>query len=264
LQQIKSFILKRLVPFLCCFFLFSAANAQRKNARPFYKAGMELKQTNNFAEALNSFTQAVSVDKKFDSAYVEIGNIYSAGGNNDLAVNNYKKALALNPVFTAALVGMGKIYRDAPAKLDSAAISTTINKNLDSALIYYTAAEKTDKTSKDIYYALAWICNAKKEFDRAIPYAVKSLEIDNTYKPAYGELGFSYRSTKKFAECIEQFKKNLAVSVVDVALLYSGYAYIELKDKTGATKCYEDLLKVNERMAGALKKKIDIMPAEGN
>ena len=66
----------------------------------------------------------------------------------------------------------------------------------------------------------------------------------------------------KYTECIEQFKKNLAVSVVDVAYLYSGYSYIELKNKEGAMQQYEALKKINERMAGALLKKIEAMPAD--
>ena len=166
----------------------------------------------------------------------------------DMGIYNYKKALQINPNYIAALIGMGKIYRDA-------------RQNLDSAIIFFNAAEQLDKTNKETYYALAWIYNAKKDYDRAIPYAVRSLEIDNTYKPAYGELGHAFRSTKKYTECIEQLKKNLAVSVVDVALLYSGYCYTELKNKEGAMQEYEALLKVNEKMAGALKKKIDAMPA---
>lgn len=239
-------MLKRIIPVLICSILFITANAQRSKALVFYKAGMAFKQSSNYKEALNSFAKAVLADKKLDSAYVEMGNIYAGGGNMNMAIYNYNQALEINPGYTAALIGMGKIYRDA-------------SKNYDSAIIYYNAAEQLDKTNKETYYALAWIYNAKQQYDKAIPYAVKSLEIDNTYKPSYGELGHAYRSLKKFAECIEQLKKNLAVSVVDVALLYSGYCYLELKNKEGAIQQYEALLKVNERMAGGLKKKIDAM-----
>ena len=241
-------MLKKFLPVLCCLLPFSAVKAQRSKAVTFYKAGMNYKQNKQFPEALNSFAKAVLSDTKFDSAYVEMGNIFSGGGNMDMGIYNYKKALEINPTYTAALIGIGKIYRDA-------------RQNLDSAIIFFSAAEQIDKTDKETYYALAWIYNAKKDYDRAIPYAVRSLEIDNTYKPAYGELGHAFRSTKKYTECIEQLKKNLAVSVVDVALLYSGYCYTELKNKEGAMQEYEALLKVNEKMAGALKKKIDAMPA---
>jgi tetratricopeptide (TPR) repeat protein len=244
-------MLKRFLPVLSCLILFSTANAQRKNAMPFYKAGLAYMQSSNFGEALNSFAKAVSLDKKYDSAYVEMANLYSGSGQIDSAIANYNRALVINPKYTLALIGMGKICRDA-------------THNLDSALIYYNAAEQLDKTNKETYYALAWIYNAKKEYEKAIPYAVRSLEIDNTYKPSYGELGHAYRASKKFAECIEQLKKNLAVSVVDVALLYSGFAYLELNDKAGAIQQYEALLKVNEKMAAGLKRKIDAVPQTGN
>jgi len=246
-------MLKRFLPVLACLVVFNAAHAQRKNARVFYQAGITFKQNNNFQEALNSFVKAISFDKKFDSAMVEIANIYSAGGRIDSAIFFYNKTLAINPGSVAALIGMGKIYRDALKSPDS-----LINrKRLDSAIYYFNAAEALDKTNKETYYALAWIYNTRKEHDKAITYAIKSLEIDNKYKPAYGELGYAYRSLKMYAACIEQLKKNLAVSVVDVALLYSGYCYLELKNKEGAMQQYEGLLKVNERMAAGLKNKID-------
>ena len=244
-------MLKRFLPVLACLLLFSTARAQRKNAAAFYKAGLSYKSSSNYNEALNSFAKAVLADSKFDSAYVEMGNIYSAGGNMDMGVYNYNKALEINPRYTDALIGLGKIYRDA-------------KKIYDTAIIYFNAAEQLDKNNKETYYALAWIFNTKQEYEKAIPYAVRSLELDNTYKPAYGELGHAYRSLKKYAECIEQLKKNMAVSLIDVALLYSGYAYIELNSKEGAMQQYEGLLKLNEKMAGALKRKIDAMPVQGN
>ncbi|MFM6924227.1 MAG: tetratricopeptide repeat protein [Ferruginibacter sp.] len=246
-------MLKRFLPFLAFLVVVNTAQAQKKNARFFYEAGMNFKQKNSYAEALQSFFKSVSFDKKFDSALVEIANIYSAAGRIDSAMYFYNKTLAINPSSVAALFGMGKIYRDAQKTADS----VMNRKRLDTAIYFFNAAEALDKTNKEIYYGLAWIYNARKEHDKAIPYAVKSLEIDNKYKPAYGELGYAYRSLKMYAECIEQLKKNLAVSVVDVALLYSGYCYLELKNKEGAMQQYEGLLKVNERMAAGLKSKID-------
>jgi tetratricopeptide (TPR) repeat protein len=239
-------MLKRFLPFLISLLSFSAANAQMYNADHYYRSAMEFKKNNQFPEALADLTKAVSLNKKFDSAYFELGNIYVSGGYTDQGIDNYKKALAINPKYTEALIAMGKIYRDS-------------RQNFDSALIYYHAAAKIDSNNKDVFYALAWTYNARKEYDKAIPNAVKALEIDNTYKPAYGELGHAYRASKKFAECIEQLKKNLAVSVVDLAYLYSGFAYLELKNKEGAMQQYEELKKINEKMANSLKKKIDVM-----
>lgn len=246
-------MLRRILPLLTCLFIVSELKAQPADARASYKTGLAYKQAANYAEALNAFKKAVSLNKNFDSAHVELGNLYSGSGNIELAVSHYKKALAINPNFTNALVGMAKLYRDAMKTADTA----SNNRQLDTAIYYFDAAEKIDKRNKEIYYGLAWIYNAKQQYEKAIPNAVRSLEIDNTYKPAYGELGHAYRATKNYAGCIEQMKKNLAVSVVDVALLYSGYCYTELKDREGAMQQYEALLKVNEKMAMGLKRKID-------
>jgi tetratricopeptide (TPR) repeat protein len=244
-------MLKRFLPLLILILFFSAVHAQVSKAKQHYNLGIQLRNSNKFPEALAEFSKAIELNKSFDSAYVELGNIYNKSGGIELAMSNYNKALAINPKYADALFGMAKIYRDAIKKYDS-------------AIYYFDAASKLDSTNKEIFYGLAWVYNATKEHERAIPYAVKALEIDNNYKPAYGELGYAYRSTKKFAECIEQLKKNLAVSVVDVAYLYSGYAYIELNNKEGAVQQYEALNKINERMAGALKKKIDAMPVAGS
>ncbi|MBL7702242.1 MAG: tetratricopeptide repeat protein [Ferruginibacter sp.] len=241
-------MLKRFLPFLLLLFFFSAAQAQVSKAVQHYKAGIQLKNNNQLSEAFAEFNKAIELNKNYDSAYVEMAHIYFKSGKMDLAITNFNKALSVNPGYADAYVGMAKIYRDAI-------------KQYDTAIFYFNEAAKYDSKNKEIFYGIAWIHNARKQHELAIPYAVKALEIDNNYKPAYGELGYAYNSTKKYAECIEQMKKNLAVSVVDVAYLYSGLCYIELKNKEGAMQQYEALLKVNERMAGSLKKKIDAMPA---
>lgn len=216
------------------------------NAMAFYKAGIELKNKNLYADALSSFQRAVALDKKFDSAYVEIGDMLVKTGNPGLAIANYKKALSINPSMTPALISLGNFYRDTKS-------------DIDSALIYYHQALKTDSANKVIYYSLAWCYNAKTEYEKAITYGIKALEIDNNYRAAYNELGHAYRRTKKFAEAIEQFKKNIAISVVDLPILYSGLCYTELHDKEGALQQYEELKKVNEKMAASLKRRIDAM-----
>jgi tetratricopeptide (TPR) repeat protein len=146
----------------------------------------------------------------------------------------------------SAHIALGNVYRD-------------YKPNYDSAIICYKNALKTDSLDKATYYSLAWCYNAKKEYEKTIPYGIKALEIDNNYRQAYNELGHAYRRAGKFAEAIAQFRKNRSISVVDLAILYSGFCYTELKDKEGALKEYEELKKINEKMATSLKKAIDMM-----
>ncbi len=239
-------IMKKILLLSISIFTISAVFAQLYSAKGFYKSGLDLKNKNMFLEAMAAFKKAITLDKKFDSAYLEMGTIYAKTTRPDSAVWYYNKAISISPLMATAHVALGNYYRDS-------------KPNYDSALICYNNALKTDSLNKVTYYSIAWCYNARGEHDNAIPYAVRSLELDNNYRPAYGELGHAYRRTGKFKEGIEQFQKNLAISVVDVAILYSGFCYTELNDKEGAMRQYEELRKVNEKMAVSLKKKIDTM-----
>lgn len=240
-------MLKQILPFLFLVLMFSAVSAQTGNkATDFYRAGVSFKEKNMFADAVISFRKAIALNKLFDSAYVELASINLKSSSHDSAILNLNKALSISPNMAIAWIALGNMYRD-------------YRPNYDSAIICYKAALKTDSANKVTYYSIAWCYNAKQEFENAIPYGIKALEIDNTYRAAYGELGHAYRRSQKFAEGIEQFKKNRAVSVVDLAVLYSGMCYTQLNNKEGAQKEYEELIKINEKMAGALKREIDKM-----
>lgn len=226
-------------------FLFTIAYAQKQNkSLDFYNAGVALMEKKKFSEAINAFKAAINLNKRYDSAYFQLGNIYFIGNKDTLALKNYKKALSINPTMAGALFSCGKIFR-------------YFSRNTDSAIHYYRAAALYDKTNKEILNNLAWGFNDKTNYDSAISYAIKSLEIDNNYKPAYGELGYAYRQSKRFADAIIQFKKNLAISTVDVAIQYTGFCYVELNNKAAALEQYEVLLKINTKMAAALKREID-------
>jgi tetratricopeptide (TPR) repeat protein len=240
-------MLRKILPLLVSLSIFSAATAQTGGkAADFYRAGLAFKEKNMFADAVVAFRKAIALNKMYDSAYVELASINLKSSSHDSAILNLNKALSISPNMTTALMALGNMYRD-------------YKPNYDSAIICYKAAAKTDSTNKVAYYSIAWSYNAKQEYENAIPFAIKALEIDNTYRAAYGELGHAYRRSKKYAEAIEQFKKNLAVSIVDLPIFYSGMCYTQLNDKEAALKQYEELKKINEKMAGALKREIDKM-----
>jgi tetratricopeptide (TPR) repeat protein len=247
LPEINKIMLKQILPLLISFLVLSTAGAQNNNtAAAFYKSGIEYKSKYMFLEAITALNKAITLDKKYDSAYTELADIYIKTNQIDLGVATFKKAIAMNPKNTTALFMLGKVYRDT-------------KPNYDTAIIIFKSAIQIDSTNKEFFYSVAWCYNAKGDYDNAIIYAVKALDIDNTYRPAYGELGHAYNKSKKYAEGIKQFKKNQAVSVVDLQIYYSGMCYTALKDKEGALREYEELKKINEKMATSLKKTIDKM-----
>lgn len=217
-----------------------------KQATVLFNIGISLRDHGMNNEAIASFKKAINLDKKYDSAYLEMAQLYLKLNQTDSAVLTLNTAVKVNPGFTAGYSTLGNIYRD-------------YKRNQDSAILNYLKAYQLDSTNKFTLYGLAWCNNQKENFREAINYGIKALEIDNNYKPAYNELGHAYRQLKAYEECIEQFKKNLAISVNELPLLYSGYSYMELNQKENALKICDELNKLNPKMAGALKKKLDEM-----
>ncbi len=211
-----------------------------------FNNGVALKEKGMFIESIAAFKKAISLNKKYDSAYLELARVYATVSKADTAVMLLDQAIKIIPNFVAANILAGNLYRD-------------YLKNPDLAIPYYLNALKIDSSDKTTYYSLAWCSNAKGYYREAIKYGVKALEIDNNYKAAYNELGHAYRQLKAFEECINQFKKNLAISINELPILYSGYSYMELNQKENALKMYEELNKLNPKMAGALKKRLDAM-----
>jgi tetratricopeptide (TPR) repeat protein len=239
---------KRTLLFLIGFFTIIIAVAQPKKqaAVAALKAGMDFKAQGVFDQAIISFKKAIALDKKYDSAYFQLGMLYTQISMADSAILLYKKAVKTNPGYVNGYIALGNIYRD-------------YKSNPEDAITNYLQALKIDSTNKVTLYNMAWCYNAKADHREAIKYAVRSLQIDNNYIPAYNELGHAYNTLKAYEEGAEQFKKHLAISVNEIPLLYCGYCYIELKQKDNALRIYEELNKLNPKRAEFLKKKIDAM-----
>ena len=216
-----------------------------KNAVNFYKNGLALRDKGMYPEAINAFKQATILYKKYDSAWLELGNLSMKLNMIDTALWYYNKATIANPRQVLAYIAMGNIYRDS-------------RSSFDTAIQCYSDAMKIDSTNKVTFYSLAWCYNAKMKFDSAIYYSIRSLDIDNNYRPAYGELGHAYHASNKYKEAIEQFKKHIAKSEVDLPIYYSGMCYLELNQKDSALKMVDALRKIGSKMADGLQKRIDL------
>jgi tetratricopeptide (TPR) repeat protein len=228
-----------------CFFAVAPLSAQQvKKAAVFFNNGLQLKQKGLFYEAIAAFKKAINLDKKNDSAYLEMAMIYAKINKADSGIIILKNAIKARPGFADACIILGNIYRD-------------YKSNQDEAIASYKKALKIDSTNKVTLYGLAWCHNVKKYYREAVNYAISALQVDNNYKPAYNELGHAYKQLNAYEEAITQFKKNLAISYNEIPLLYCGYCYLELNQKDEALKVYEELKKTNIKMAEGLKKKID-------
>ncbi len=215
-------------------------------AMPLYKKAQQFEQKGLFTEAIGAYKKSITADKKFDSSHLALATLFLRISKNDSAVAVLKKAVKTRPNFAGAHATLGLIYRD-------------YTKNSAEAILHYSNAVKYDSTNKLNFYSLAWCSNDLKQYNNGINYALKALDIDNSYRPAYNELAHAIRNLGMFKEGIEIFRKRINISVNEQPLYYSGLCYIQLNDKAGAQKIYEELLAINSKSAEALKPKIDAM-----
>lgn len=235
--------------FTILFFCLSAALLQAQpvsKAVPFYKKAQQQLEKGMFLEAVSTYKKAIAADKKFDSAHLALAELYLRISQNDSAVKVLTAALKNKPAFVKAHELMGKIYRD-------------YIKNSTTAMVHYTNAARYDSANKETWYSLAWCSNDLKKYEDAVNYAIKALDVDNSYRPAYNEMGHAFRKLGNYKEALEIFRQRINISVQEQPLYYSGLCYIELKDKEGAQKIYDELVNIKSKAAEVLKKQIDAM-----
>ncbi|MGC4100618.1 tetratricopeptide repeat protein [Ferruginibacter sp.] len=228
---------------ICTFTSFAAMAQHPKQAVDLYNKAVILKEKGMFLESLDFFRKAIAVDKKYDSAYLGLASLYATVSVPDSSILLLNTAVKIMPAFTSGYMALGNLYRD-------------VKHEIDSAIINYQKVLSLDSTEKAALYGMAWCYNNKGNNREAITYAVKALDIDNNYRPAYSELGHAYNKLKAYEECVAQFKKNLAISVNDLPMLYMGYAYMEMNQNDNVLKMIDQLKTVNPRMAESLQKRL--------
>lgn len=80
------------------------------NADRLYQTGVELYQAGDVAGAQAKYLAAVKVDSAHASAWNNLGNIYRAQGENDLARSAYQSAIMADPRLERAYRNLSFIY----------------------------------------------------------------------------------------------------------------------------------------------------------
>jgi tetratricopeptide (TPR) repeat protein len=88
-------------------------NQQSKEAFAYYRDGMSAQADGEYAEALENYTEALSLEEDpYDRSYIlyNIGLIHTSNGERDKALEFYHQALELNPRMPQALNNIAVIF----------------------------------------------------------------------------------------------------------------------------------------------------------
>ncbi|MEM9538993.1 MAG: photosystem I assembly protein Ycf3 [Cyanobacteria bacterium P01_E01_bin.42] len=88
-------------------------NQNAKKAFAYYRDGMAAQADGEYAEALDNYTEALTLeDDPNDRSYIlyNMGLIYASNGEHDKALDFYQEAIDLNPKMPQALNNIAVIY----------------------------------------------------------------------------------------------------------------------------------------------------------
>ena len=165
-----------------------AASAGELNDQDKVDAGMVLYQQGRYDEALTTFQQAVSEEKKSAPARSWLGMAWLALGNDDEALKAFRRATQLDKNWAPGHVGMAIVFMRLPnRRLDARkALRNAIKADPDNAdILYYLGMTYMDQVRT------SWLIGSEKDGRR---YFQKTVELNPSHPDAYFQLGRCYDS----------------------------------------------------------------------
>jgi tetratricopeptide (TPR) repeat protein len=275
-------MLKRIF-FHTLLFVFPFIVSGQSAAKDWYKKGIELKDKEDYGNALVAFKNAINKNAGDNEAYYQAGwccnelekfeeavdylKKYNPSSNNDKrdkcnelgfsyyklqnskdAIEQYTQTLSIFPDNGIALRGLGNVYYE-------------IAENHDEAISYFEKALKVDEAdSRPIYYKLGWLYNEKERFDDAVNTLLKAIEYDSEDSGYREELGFAYYMKEEYEFAITQLNKAISLDEKsNLGYYYKGLCLVATNKKGEAMSIYYKLKEMESDEAGELLEKINKM-----
>ena len=222
---------------LILFLLFSCASSQKtkekKMAKVYTKKGTSELIVKNYTEALNSLTQANSLDPSNDEILNNLGMAYYFKRNTPKALVFIKKAVLINPKNIDAKMNMATIYMNSGDHRKAEEI--------------YLASIKTDLKYKGhfrTYYNLAMIEEARGNESKMIEYLNNSIAENDFYCPAHFKLGQIEISKNSYRKALEHFKSSSSGSCQREAIghYYQAVTHLKLRQYQSAKFKFEEII----------------------
>ena len=219
-----------------------------KNSSACYELGYLYNEMGKYDLALTWLNKAAAT-KSSVNTFNEIGFANYKLKKNDESLTAYKSALLINSLNGTAYKGMGDVYR----------INYTPAKTTE-AIENYRKAIQNNPTSSGSYFGLGWCYNELKIYDSSIINLKKSAVLDDQFISTYTELGYAQYMKGFNNDALITLNKGVALDAkATLPLYYKGFVYVAQKDKTNATKMYNELKPLDNSLAEKLLVKINAL-----
>ena len=223
--------------------LINEQNEHLKASRDAYNAGLLLLEAENYIDAVNYFTNAITIDSIFSKAYLSRAKCYE-GSDYELASADYLKAFELDSSDLSPLYSL-------------AALQFQLDKEL-AKQTYATIISLNDAEYK-AFSQLGVIAFLAQDYQESEQLFTQSLAI-NTNPYTLNDRGSCYRKLEQFDIAIQDYLAAIALNT-DLAFVYSNLASIYAKrgDTEKALNYYDLAIKKDENYALAYNNKASLL-----
>ncbi|MFM7085075.1 MAG: tetratricopeptide repeat protein, partial [Hyphomicrobium sp.] len=198
-----------------------------------------------YAEALEYFQKALSINPHYAEAYFNYGNALYELKRYEEAISAFQKALHIQPLYLDALINCGNGLCDL--------------KRYDEGIASYQKALAINPNSAEAYNNLGHAFNDLKRYEEAVGAFKKALQINPHYVEAYNNLGNTLFELKRHEDAIAVFKKVLSLNPHHAPSYFNlGNAYFERKRYEEAVAAYTRATEIKKDYDSAVALKWNI------
>jgi tetratricopeptide (TPR) repeat protein len=234
----------------------------------------QLASTGKLKQAIDAYKQAMIVDPKNASIYINKAKLEIYTTDYQGALNDASNALLINPKNSAALAVQGWAYNflgdyaKAQEALQNAITEdpnnaaayaylseTLLNvvsagtgqlSTMDQAIAYSKTAQTLSPNSLETHRARGLVLENTSNYEEAVAEFKAAIAINDNIADLHLALGRNYRATQNYDEAINEFSRALALNPNDsTAYTLISRTYFTNGDHTKALQYAEDALKIS-------------------
>jgi len=241
-------------------YLEQALEQEPSSAQGLILMGRTYRGLQRYAEAIDYFTRALSLDSRLPlaretaEAYLLWGDDLAAEGLCERAVTEYENAISTDPALGRSYARLGRLYdlgfEDrgkavyyyrkaldaglAPAETEEVrkALAEAVRED-DSLIEKYRTLVARNPDDATLHYNLGVIYQARGKIDSAIEEYTRALRLDQGNSSAHYNLGLAYEKKRMRSAALREYKLALQY---DPRYPRAGYALGRLYEEWGAYK----------------------------
>ncbi|WP_416667170.1 tetratricopeptide repeat protein [Egbenema bharatensis] len=159
--------------------------------------GDQFSQAEQWAEAIDAYTQAIELDPNNADTYYNRGLAYHNQGDSQAALADYSEAIELDPNYSFAYNNRGNIHYD--------------QGDLQAALGDYNRAIETDFNNAIAHYNRGNVYRNQDNLQTAISNYTQAIELDPDYADAYFERGLAYHDQRNLPAALADYTQVIAL-----------------------------------------------------